>query len=748
MKFPSIEQYGEALQFPENTILDAKLRMGTVQQDGLGLPWGRSGAFALTFKVTRQGKSYAFRCFQSQRDRMHERYEAISAFLATHKTQGFVKFKYLDDGIKIQQKNYPAVIMDWAQGQSLGAYVEENLRDGPALKKLRSNIEQLALALEVAGIAHGDIQSQNILIDSAGTATLIDYDGMYVPDIAKLSAIESGHRNFQHPQREKLLPFDSTLDRFPFALIHTALSGLIEDPKLWDEYKCHPEKLLFTSKDLETPNASKIFKRLKSMSGIQLRATQLEALAKAKYADTPKFSEYLNGSTPEVSTAEKASQSSPGDSSQPWYMNPDGPSTSNKNAGGDEGEIVDARIAQDVRSHAGGSVQLVGKILSVELVKSGKAMPHAILTLLDSRSITVDVALWSEGIKAFAEEGITVDETWANNWIRVSGVLSKELGSSSGPYIRMVVTRVNQLERITHQKATYLLKNGVSQSQVIQDEESIEEETITRNENLIAGLGGSKKSQGKSWVGTVKMPLPANASSPPTPQNNYAGFPSGGAGWAAFIWMIAVIGVVAAIAALAAYLNNRDPSSSPLYQDSDIQQTLDTAQFDDFAELFEETCLTVRDRTVECSDSLATSRVIDVVELGNECKIGAESIRRSLGIICTVPNVSLTTTNQVQLKTCIDLEYVDGPYAKCFRGERWEYSACWESANGAILQQRLKGEWTKVKEDIAVNDGCNSDFSWTVDFTRKASGVGVKAYRIYIPSSGVAQDITVTVREG
>jgi hypothetical protein len=750
VKFPSIEQYGEALQFPENTILDAKLRTGKVQQDALGLPWGRSGAFALTFKITSQGKNFAFRCFQSQRDSMHERYEAISAFLGTHKTQGFVKFRYLDDGIKVQQKNYPTVIMDWSQGQSLGAYVEDNLRDAQALKKLRHNIEKLALALETAGIAHGDIQSQNILVDSTGAITLIDYDGMYVPALAKSPAIESGHRNFQHPQREKILPFDSTLDRFPFALIHTALTALIEAPGLWDEYRCHPEKLLFASKDLETPSTSKLFARLKSMPNVQIRATQLEAITKAKYANTPRFSDYLDGSTPKNPTAEKPSQTSAGASNQPWYMNPDRPSSEiHSQEEIPEGVVVDARVAKEVREHAGNNVLLVGKILSVEIGESGKGMPHAILKLLSSESLTVEVALWAEGIKAFAQEGITVDETWVFSWISVNGSLSTELGSSSGPHITLVVTQVSQIERITQMRASYLIKNGGGQSQQIQDPTRIEEETITSNENLIAGLGGSENLQNTFWGAKITIPAPTKSTTSSGAQTSQGKVSPDGSQGPALIWILVILGIVGLgilIGVIALAVNSYDdPSSSEQYQDSEMQQAAQTRDFDSFAQLFAGKCLTNTDQITECGDPYAASWVIDVVEIGQGCEMGTEGVRRSLGIVCIVSMESGSTTNSVQLETCIDLEFDDGPYAKCFPGEIWEYSGCWESANGAVLQQRLNGVWKGVRVNIAANDGCDTGLPWTVYFTHKESGVGVKQYRIYAPVTGDSQPITVNV---
>jgi hypothetical protein len=56
-----------------------------------------------------------------------------------------------------------------------------------------------------------------------------------------------------------------------------------------------------------------------------------------------------------------------------------------------------------------------------------------------------------------------------------------------------------------------------------------------------------------------------------------------------------------------------------------------------------------------------------------------------------------------------------------------------------------------LPKNIAKKDNCDPDFPWTVEFDRKASGVGVKQYRLYFPASSgfgeTFENITVTVRE-
>ena len=67
------------------------------------------------------------------------------------------------------------------------------------------------------GIAHGDIQPTNVIVQSATDVRLIDYDGLFVPSLAGLQSTELGQRNFQHSGRRGR-HFDASLDLFAFSL--------------------------------------------------------------------------------------------------------------------------------------------------------------------------------------------------------------------------------------------------------------------------------------------------------------------------------------------------------------------------------------------------------------------------------------------------------------------------------------------------------------------------------------------------
>ena len=93
--------------------------------------------------------------------------------------------------------------MAWASGETLGEFVESGHADKSKLANLLSSLTELSSYLEQHNIAHGDIQEGNLMVaDSGSRIQLIDYDGMFVPEISTLGSSEMGHRDYQHPRRD------------------------------------------------------------------------------------------------------------------------------------------------------------------------------------------------------------------------------------------------------------------------------------------------------------------------------------------------------------------------------------------------------------------------------------------------------------------------------------------------------------------------------------------------------------------
>jgi hypothetical protein len=144
--------------------------------------------------------------------------------------------------------------MDWVDGPTLGAFVADHYADAVTMQQLRASLRVLARQLAALGIAHGDIQPGNIVVRGATDVSLIDYDGMFVPELATLGSIELGQRNFQHPGR-RWRHYHARLDGFSFAVMDVALGALAYRPELWNDARCD-ESAVFRAEDFIEPYAS------------------------------------------------------------------------------------------------------------------------------------------------------------------------------------------------------------------------------------------------------------------------------------------------------------------------------------------------------------------------------------------------------------------------------------------------------------------------------------------------------------
>ena len=533
MNYPSPHAYSEALQLGSLAILDPHLRTGRVETDSFDLPFGRTGSFAITFKIAYGGAYYAFRCFLQNRATIHERYDAISEYLRNNSLPYFVDFTYLDEGIRVDNSTYPTVRMSWAQGTPFGLYVQDHHRDVARMRALHQQIQDMAQALNDADLAHGDIQGGNLLVNPTGEVTLVDYDGMYVPSIANLGAIETGHPNFQHPARADRKPFDSDVDRFSLALLHTVLSALIEDPSLWERLNADPDRILIGADDLAAPFSSPAFAALTVLPTSGTYAKSLQAIASAPYDKIPAFQDFVKhrnipAAQPATGTSRPRSGGVGAGGSMPWYAEyaetndvdakiPDSLGAYNATT-----QVMDASAIDQWARERPWNVELIGQIARVDVGESGRELPYARLVLCDGDpELTVDI--WTEGMRRFAEQGITVDETWASQWVSVVGSIQGPIGSPSGERYSLTVTQPTRLERINAQQARWRL---ASQTSTATDSTSLS--GTKRNADALGGLSGEPKKPTASQ-------RPATASSPAAPP---ATGKQGGLSGTAIFWII------------------------------------------------------------------------------------------------------------------------------------------------------------------------------------------------------------------
>jgi hypothetical protein len=221
--YPQPDEYSAEIQHPASAFLDPELRAGRVGRDALGLPHAVSGEFAVTYKMTTRGRQIAVRCFRRPIPEIGRKYAAISSALERLDSRYFVRFSYLERGIRLPGgRLYPIVKMEWIDGDTFDLWLDRNYRNAAALEKARAEFSALATFLQRHGIAHGDIQNGNVMMPPAGIR-LIDYDGLYVPGMA-FRAAETGHVHFQHPGRD-IAHYGPEMDRFSPIRRSTGVSG-------------------------------------------------------------------------------------------------------------------------------------------------------------------------------------------------------------------------------------------------------------------------------------------------------------------------------------------------------------------------------------------------------------------------------------------------------------------------------------------------------------------------------------------
>lgn len=180
-----------------------------------------------------------------------------------------VPFEYQPQGICVAESRFPILKMEWVEGVTLDRYIEQHKSSGE-LVTLRESFQKMRQDLQRAGIAHGDLQHGNILVLPDGSLRLVDYDGMYVPEMQGMKANELGHRHYQHPGR-RAEHFGPDLDQFSFLVIETTLDVLIDDYELRTEIRGGNDYLLFRDTDFRDPDNSVLFARLQHHSAQGVR---------------------------------------------------------------------------------------------------------------------------------------------------------------------------------------------------------------------------------------------------------------------------------------------------------------------------------------------------------------------------------------------------------------------------------------------------------------------------------------------
>ena len=252
MNYPLISEYVEAIKAAEDNFDQLKHLRPVLGEDSE--PVMTSGNFAVVFKMKDEqtGKLHAVKCFLKEQEGRAEAYRQIAEELEYVSSTFLTPIKYLDkelfvDSANSEDSEFPVLLMDWVEGQTLDKYMREHIDDQYELSLLAYQFSRLAMWLMPQPFAHGDLKPDNILVKEDGTLVLVDYDGMYVPAMKGQKARELGSPDFRHPSRTEEV-FDEHIDDFSLASILLSLKAIALQPSLLEEYGAS-DRLLFSEKD-------------------------------------------------------------------------------------------------------------------------------------------------------------------------------------------------------------------------------------------------------------------------------------------------------------------------------------------------------------------------------------------------------------------------------------------------------------------------------------------------------------------
>lgn len=471
MSYPQITDYQDAVQDPRHSFSDPELKSGSVAVNPLGLPAPMSGGFVLTYTVQAGGKQFAVRCFHREIPHVQSRYAEISAKLRSLASPYFTNFDFQQKGILVRGQYYPIVKMDWVAGETLGLYLDRWASSAPAVSALRQSFASLAEYLERNGVAHGDIQNENVIV-SGSAPRLIDYDGMYVPGMKKGEGIEIGHKHFQHPGRTTK-QFGPTMDRFSFIVIDVSLEALRADATLHKKFREGGQAVIFKANDFADPSSSEIFRILNGMPALRQSATKLAAICNASIENVPTLADFVAGRNIPTAIAPRigAPTKAPAEITYIGAF-----------------PVVDAEDFHAVLRRVGDKIELVGKIISIKegIGKRGRGRgrPYVFINFGPWNGESAKITIWSEGLSNLAAQP---NQSWVGKWISVTGLVEPPYeGKHYGrPYrnVGVTVTSDSQIIHIAEKDAKFRLGARTPGS--------ARDASTGRNEDILKGIQGT-----------------------------------------------------------------------------------------------------------------------------------------------------------------------------------------------------------------------------------------------------------------
>ena len=403
MQLPQGDEYQTAVQNPRIAFADPELKQGKIELTRWGLPKPYSGGFTITYHLVSGTRQWAIRCFRKAVPDLRRRYQAIEHFVERNADGTFVETSCQQQGIFVLGQWSPIIKMRWVEGTALNVYAKDMLSRPAALTDLAQRFRGLAARLEQLGVAHGDLQHGNVIV-KGGQLHLIDYDDMFLPELAGLKPNGIGHINYQHPLRSAD-HYGPSIDRFSAIVIHTGLLALSVAPQLWARYDTG-ENLLFSQADFADADRSPLLAELAGIANMGPIVDRFRGICRQEPDALPTLSQFISGGFlyPKAPAAV-----SPGFIPRTQYF------------------IIPATERGLLSSHIGERVEVIGQITDHRNRLTRYGQPYLFLNFGRFPDQTCTLVLWAPGLAAFRQAQIDPVQL-AGRWVSATGVITSYQG--------------------------------------------------------------------------------------------------------------------------------------------------------------------------------------------------------------------------------------------------------------------------------------------------------------------------------
>ncbi|MFM8933763.1 MAG: hypothetical protein ACKOS8_18010, partial [Gemmataceae bacterium] len=321
MAWPTPLEYAKSLNRAGKNLLVPGLKDCELVRTPEGLPKPLTGGFGAVFEATTpDGRRWALKFFHKKAMGTRRRYRLLADWQKSHAMPNMVNCVWHEIGLLVKGKEFPMVQMPWIQGIRLSDFLAKHHNSPDVCNVLFDCWLKLVEGLRETGIAHGDLQHNNILLVPEGPnrfqMRLVDLDGVWLPTLKDIPSSEIGHRAYQHPFRRND-PYHPAVDRFPALVIALSLAALADHGGgLWKKFHLG-RNLIFRRSDFVSPGKSPLFMALRASDSERVRQLReaLEAACSQSPDQIPWLSEVLAGKKEIANTGSE--QESPQENQEP-----------------------------------------------------------------------------------------------------------------------------------------------------------------------------------------------------------------------------------------------------------------------------------------------------------------------------------------------------------------------------------------------------------------------------------------------